>query len=457
MKHLISLIAATIVAIAPLQAQLFNKLKEKVNNAVKNSANKAVDKTIDKTVSKPIDNTVNKQLDNIGGKKASGNEQNSTGNPAAITTTTNGNSGNKSETPFTKETFAPEAHVVNRPWSVATDSKDNLYVADNDGIIRIFSDGTKQRITSAIASEIIIDGNDNMYVTRGGTLNRLYIKDDGSFKIEYYTGDKNYNSAGDGDLSEAKFNKIASISVAKNGDIYIADNAWYLIKNKLTTPADELAMEPGVPQKLYQNDRWYYIRKISNGKVTSLKNKEGRYLLLFNVCGIAVDEEDNIIYSGGGASRAVKKLDTKNCTWHTVAGKPYKREWCPEYVTGDTSKAELFDPGFILLNKKGGIVYADNRNHRITQIANGKVSTLAGNSTIEPCSSNKGGLAREGYKDGNAQTALFNFPQSMAYDSKGNLFIVDSKSQIIRKLSPDGIVSSVTPFDKAKANINNYY
>jgi sugar lactone lactonase YvrE len=126
----------------------------------------------------------------------------------------------------------------------------------------------------------------------------------------------------------------------------------------------------------------------------------------------------------------------------------------PVYTPGDTSKAELFCPETIIVNTKGEIIYADERSHRLTKIANGKVIALAGNNIIDPCGQNIGGRAQEGHKDGKALTALFGFPKGLAYDSKGNLYIAEEWNNCIRKLSPDGIVSSYTKFDKSKARYN---
>jgi len=39
-------------------------------------------------------------------------------------------------------------------------------------------------------------------------------------------------------------------------------------------------------------------------------------------------------------------------------------------------------------------------------------------------------------------TALFGSPKGMAYDSKGNLFIADTANHCIRKLSPEGMVTT---------------
>ncbi|MGN6417858.1 MAG: hypothetical protein ACTHMC_10220 [Pseudobacter sp.] len=426
MKKLILLLAATMFVTVSLQAQLLKKMADKVNSAVQRSVDKAIDKSVDKTV----DKTVGKPT----GKAAEKTKEGSAGSPA----------------------FPPEADVVNRPSYLAIDSKDNMYVIDRDGIVMITPDGTVKRIHSSGGHHIIIDEKDNMFIMFGSTINKMKVVN-GKCETEYYAGDKNYSGFEDGDLKSAKFNSFRSVAFGSNGDIYIADVASSCLKSIGGVKTGRVAYEPGIPEKLRTDGSWDYwciIRKVSNGKVTTLKNSEGQYLLLC-LADMAVDKDDNIIFSGGGISRSVRKLNTKTLQVNTMAGKPYKRQWCPVYTTGDTSKAELFDPGYVVLDKKGDIVYADNRSHRITKIANGKVITLAGNGAIADCGKNIGGFAEEGHKDGKALAALFNFPDCMAYDSKGNLFIVDTKNLVIRKLTPDGIVSSFTPFDRSKADISN--
>jgi len=125
-----------------------------------------------------------------------------------------------------------------------------------------------------------------------------------------------------------------------------------------------------------------------------------------------------------------------------VAGQPYKREWCPVYTQGPIATAEFVEPENIIVNKKGEILFTDQRINRVIKIADGRVSTLAGGNIIDLCSQNIAGRSQEGYQDGKALTALFNFPKGMAYDSKGNLFIADMYNHRIRKLSPDGMVST---------------
>lgn len=422
MKILILLLAATVFAAVSLQAQLMKKIKDKVKSAVQHSADKSGNKTADTPERKPIDQAADKTQEVADG------------------------------TPL----FSPEDDVVNRPSYLAIDSKDNMYVIDREGIVMITHDGTVKRIRSGGGHQIAIDKNDNMFLTIGATINKMKVIN-GKCETEYYAGDKDYAGFEDGELKSAQFNIFRGIAFGSNGDIYIADVSSKCLKSVGGVTTGRIAFESGIPAKLRTDNSWDYwciIRKVSNGKVTTLKNNNGQYLLLC-LSGMAVDKDDNIIFTGGGFSRSVRKLNTKTMQVSTLAGKPYQREWCPVYITGDTSKAELFDPGYMLLDKKRDIVYADNRSHRITKIADGKVITLAGNGAIADCGKNIGGFAEEGHKDGKALTALFNFPQCMAYDSKGNLFIVDTKNSVIRKLTPDGMVSSFAPSDRSKAAVSN--
>jgi secreted PhoX family phosphatase len=89
-------------------------------------------------------------------------------------------------------------------------------------------------------------------------------------------------------------------------------------------------------------------------------------------------------------------------------------------------------------------ILQNTRLHRITKIANNKVTTVAGAGKFD-FTGNPAGAAEPGYADGKALSARFNAPAGIAFDRNGNLFIVDasnSNNSYIRKLSPDGIVTT---------------
>jgi len=74
---------------------------------------------------------------------------------------------------------------------------------------------------------------------------------------------------------------------------------------------------------------------------------------------------------------------------------------------------------------------SDDLNHRIRKITPaGVVSTLAGS-----------GIG--GYKDGYRTEAQFNSPSGIAVDRSGNVYVADRDNNMIRKITPDGVVSTL--------------
>jgi sugar lactone lactonase YvrE len=53
------------------------------------------------------------------------------------------------------------------------------------------------------------------------------------------------------------------------------------------------------------------------------------------------------------------------------------------------------------------------------------------------------GTGAKSYKDGTITTAEFNFPMGLAFDGSGNLFVSEEGNDDIRKITPDGIVSTI--------------
>lgn len=355
-----------------------------------------------------------------------------------------------------------EVALVPEPSKIAFDSKDNLFVLLKYGIARITPDGTVTQFTKDNPNivggnfnkstyidrswgNMVIDSKDNLYLieSRDKVIYKLSFLDNGKISFEIYAGDIWKYGITDGPRLDAKFTSIRHMAMDKFDNIYVTDDY-----NRIQAEVEANY----VTDNFYQKDKklkyikgFSVVRKIGiDGKVTTLKNTTGKFVLPNGVLGMAIDNDGNIVYTTGGYARSVEKINVSSGVFSHVAGKPYKREWCPVYTPGDTSKAELFSPETIIVNRKGEIIYADERSHRITKIANGKVTTLAGNNIIDPCSQNIGGRAQEGYKDGKATTALFNFPKGLAYDSKGHLYIADQYNHCIRKYNNEGVVSSFT-------------
>lgn len=342
---------------------------------------------------------------------------------------------------------------VSTPQHIVVDSKDNVFATLKYGIIKIAPDGKVTNITKETGvigpldrtwSNLIIDSKDNLYANDGNIIYKITVSADNKTMAKIHAGQQYTYKLKDGPISTAGFNMIDLMTIDKNDNIYLVDS-YDKIKPIIGTNFITDSYFKTDPAKKYAKYAAHYsvIRKISaDGMVSTLKTPDGKYILPQGISGMTTDDQGNIIYAASAFARFVGRINLPSGSFDSVAGQPYKREWCPVYTQGDSSKAELVDPETIITNRKGEILFTDGRMHRVIKIANGKVSTLAGNNIIDPCAQNIGGRAQEGYQDGKALTALFNFPKGIAYDSKGNLFIADMNNHCIRKLSPDGMVTT---------------
>ena len=100
------------------------------------------------------------------------------------------------------------------------------------------------------------------------------------------------------------------------------------------------------------------------------------------------------------------------------------------FKNGQDTLAQL-SPSYGLTTDAAGNVYvADSENNRIRKISpSGEVSTLAGDGTI-------------GANNGPAATAQFDFPHGLCRDANGNIYVADAANNMIRKITPQGVVST---------------
>ncbi|MDT7689099.1 MAG: hypothetical protein QOE46_1858 [Acidobacteriota bacterium] len=103
----------------------------------------------------------------------------------------------------------------------------------------------------------------------------------------------------------------------------------------------------------------------------------------------------------------------------------------PGLSEGIASGAHFSDPFGVAVAADGTIYVADaGEADRIRKLTpQGEVSTLAG--------------GREGFADGAGAGASFNTPSALALDREGNLYVADTGNNRIRKITPDGNVTTV--------------
>jgi DNA-binding beta-propeller fold protein YncE len=104
---------------------------------------------------------------------------------------------------------------------------------------------------------------------------------------------------------------------------------------------------------------------------------------------------------------------------------------------GPATSAGLNYPQGIAVDSAGNILIADSQDHRIRKVTpDGIITTVAGSSPLP----GPGGFSGDG---GPALNAQLNYPTDVAVDRTGNLYIADSSNNRIRKVSPDGIISTI--------------
>ena len=206
----------------------------------------------------------------------------------------------------------------------------------------------------------------------------------------------------DGDTETARFHLPEDVAVDSVGNIFIAD--------------------------LFNQA----IRKLSlDGNVTTFAGKSGFFASVDGVGGeagfrtprgLAIDAQDNLFVADGDTIRKV----TPSGIVTTFAG-----------VSGETGSADgsLTEARFtriagIALDDFGNLYVSDVRVIRKIS-STGLVTTLAGSPDI-------GGSA-----DGIGSTAQFFFPGAIATDRDGNLFVCDNGNDSIRKVTPDGVVTTI--------------
>jgi hypothetical protein len=220
----------------------------------------------------------------------------------------------------------------------------------------------------------------------------------------------------DGTGSEARFGVLMGIAVDGSGNVYVAD---------------------------LDNAR---IRKISpDGVVTTIGGTgmdgyvdgpaaTSQFRLPM---GVVADNAGNVYVADAGNNR-IRKISGGIVS--TIAG-----DGLAGSVDGAAATARFNNPMKIKIDAAGNLIVLDQSNHRIRKISTaGTVSTIAGSGTA-------------GYLDGTAATAQFNYPAGLAIDQNGNIYVGDQLNQRIRKISTDGVVTTlagtgVAGFDDGNTN-----
>jgi serine/threonine protein kinase, bacterial len=173
------------------------------------------------------------------------------------------------------------------------------------------------------------------------------------------------------------------------------------------------------------------VSTLAGSGVYGSADRAGNEASFYGPSGVAVDSSGNV-YVADSENNKIRKITPAGVVT-TLAGSG---------VSGSddgTGIAASFNyPQGVALDSSGNVYVADTGSHKIRKITPaGVVTTLAGGGGREW---NWNGL---GSADGTGTTASFNYPNGVAVDSSGNAYIADSSNNKIRKITPEGVVTTL--------------
>jgi hypothetical protein len=202
----------------------------------------------------------------------------------------------------------------------------------------------------------------------------------------------------DGLSSSARFNKPFGVAVDSTGNVYVADQDNCTIR--LITPGGLVSTLAGLSGASGDTDG---------------AGSEARFN---SPWGIAADNAGNL-YVADRANHTIRKISPAGVV-STLAG----MAGVSGSADGAGSAARFFYPRAVAVDGTGNAYVADTFNHTVRMVTPaGLVSTMAGLAGVS------------GSADGAGSNARFNFLSGIAVDSANNIFVADSGNQTIRKIT----------------------
>ena len=318
--------------------------------------------------------------------------------------------------------------ALNHPDGVAVDASGNLYIADNFNarIRKVTSNGTISTIagtgsvaftgdggpaasaTLSLITGVAVDTFGNVFIA--DSVNERIRKINPAGIISSFVGNGRFRFVGDGGpATSAALNYPSSVAADTSGNVFFTDP--FNARIRKVTPAGIISTVAGDGAGGFSGD---------GGPATQAG--------LFFPFGVAVDASGNLFIADTDNAR-IRKVTPQGII-STVAGNGI---FGFSGDGGSATNASFNLPTSLAVDASGNLFIADNKNNRIRKVTpGGTISTVAGKGTA--------GFSGDG---GPALNAELNLPTSVAVAASGALYIVDSGNDRVRKVSPGGVISTV--------------
>ena len=225
--------------------------------------------------------------------------------------------------------------------------------------------------------------------------------------VSTFAGSATARGSTNGPGLQATFSAPQGLALDAAGNLYVADAGAHTIR--LISPAGVVTTFAGT------------------AGVSGAVDGPGASARFNTPSGVAVDAAGNV-YVADRSNNVIRKITPAGVV-STLAG----LAGVSGADDGTASGALFNQPSGLVLDGAGNLFVADTGNSTIRMITpTGIVSTLAGLPTVS------------GDEDGTGSGALFNLPRALTIDAAGNLYVADTGNAAIRKVTPAGVVTTLT-------------
>lgn len=247
---------------------------------------------------------------------------------------------------------------------------------------------------------IALSPSGDLYVA--DSINNMIRKITPEGMVTTFAGNPTAGSS-NGTGTAASFNYPTEIACSSNGDLYVADSYNFLIRK--ITPDQVVTTFAGTG---------------AEGTV----NGTGTSASFACLQGLAIDKDGNL-FVADTTRHKIRKI-TPDRVVTTYAG-----NGTAGLVDGTGTAARFSSPYGLAVDTIGNVYVADVSYNRIRKITPDRVvTTIAGNPNGT-------------WEDGPATGAHFGCLRGLEVDTRGNLYIADQGYNMIRKITPDGMITTV--------------
>jgi len=260
----------------------------------------------------------------------------------------------------------------------------------------------------SFAGDVALGPDGSLYIADGNHLIRRVAPDGLITTVAGRVSSGGFSGDG-GPADQAEFLFLSGVALGPDGSLYIADAGNNRIRR--VAPDGIINTVVGTGIQGFSGD---------GGPADQAR--------LNNPTGIALSP-DGSLYIADASNSRIRRVAPDGLI-STIAGTGIQG------FSGDggpADQAKLFFPSSIALGPGGSLYFAEVNNNRIRRITpDGIITTVAGT----------GG---QGFSDdgGPADQAQLNFPRGVAVGPDGSLYIADTANHRIRRVAPDGIISTI--------------